>query len=756
MPSVAGDATRLLERLALRYAAVVHGAVGVSCGLVGLVSAEPAMRWRAAGLVALVIGWGGFYSWRLLRGSATWLVVADVAVVAFVAVNLGVTERLEVLAVGAGWVISWASFVCVSYQLHTSVRLGFGATVVVDLAIAVGAWRAAPQYWTGWVVGLIWLLVSAGLSRWLWVLVRRGGTLADQAAEETSRVRREREVATAVRADEQRAVRMLHDTSSTTLLMIGAGYVRPTDDWLPDQAARDLAALSRVPEVLPSKADRDLGQALREVTESSPLTIRLEGDSHISLPGDVVAALADAVHEALSNVLRHSGRRTATCRVSQPLGAVQIEVIDDGVGFHGAADARRGITHSIVETLQAVGGSAQFESQLGRGTTVRLLWQAKHRSEPTDEAAVWQANLAGSTTSGLHRQLRLATLIITAAVLYLLAPATLFSNRAEYDSIAVQLIAFGLLSLVFVTGAILFERDLSWGRWRWAAIAVIAAAGLLSASGVEHTAHALASNWFVGTAPWLALVVLGERLKEVVTVLAINHLIAIGRMLTLPVDGVETGYLAGMITSAGYPLAVAVATSLLASLAQQAAQQRRDAEEVRIADQLAAQTHERRQRRYAELSATAGPLLAGLADGTLDPQDESVRRRCAIEAARMRRIFAEHDETPDPLLHELRACADLADRRGVLVTLATAGTWAAPPLPVRRGLTEGPLMLLATAASQARITVSSTDGSLAVSVVADAPDIDVPLPVGHNVHLSTTRHDGLLWVEAQWASRSSQ
>jgi hypothetical protein len=552
---------------------------------------------------------------------------------------------------------------------------------------------------------------------------------------------------------------MLHDTSSTTLLMIGAGYVRPTDDWLPAQAARDLAALSRVPEVLPAQADRELGRALDEVIEQSPLTVSVEGNSRLQLPGDVVAAFADAVREALTNVLRHSGERTATCRVSQLIGGVQVEVIDNGVGFRGEAPSRRGIAHSIVETLQAVGGSARVESHPGGGTVVRLVWHADgpiQRPEPSkDEVAVWQADLAGSTTTGLHRQLRLATLIVTAAVLLLLAPAALFSNLTEYRSVVVQLIAFGLLSSVFVAGTVLFRRHLSWGRWRWAAIAVVVAAGLLSASGVEPTAHALASNWYVGTAPWLVLVVLGSRLKEVVAVLALHHLLAIARMLLFPIDGIVPGYLAGMITSAGYPVALAVATSLLASLARQAAQQRRDAEEVRIADQLAAQTHESRQRRYADLSATAGPLLAGLADGTLDPQDNAVRRRCAIEAARMRRIFAESDEVPDPLLHELRACADLADRRGVVVTLATAGTWAAPPLEVRRELTEVPLMVLATAASQARITVSSTDGSLAVSVVADAPDLDVPLPVDHNVHLSTTRCDGLVWVEAQWGADQS-
>ena len=36
------------------------------------------------------------------------------------------------------------------------------------------------------------------------------------------------------------------------------------------------------------------------------------------------------------------------------------------------------------------------------------------------------------------------------------------------------------------------------------------------------------------------------------------------------------------------------------------------------------------------------------AAGVLDPADERVRTRCAVEAGRMRRLFAEQDEVPDP------------------------------------------------------------------------------------------------------------
>lgn len=63
--------------------------------------------------------------------------------------------------------------------------------------------------------------------------------------------------------------------------------------------------------------------------------------------------------------------------------------------------------------------------------------------------------------------------------------------------------------------------------------------------------------------------------------------------------------------------------------------------------------------RFLPLDATSVPLLQGLADGSLTPDDPDITRACAIEAARMRRLFVEVD-VPDPLRHELTHRADVA------------------------------------------------------------------------------------------------
>jgi hypothetical protein len=172
-----------------------------------------------------------------------------------------------------------------------------------------------------------------------------------------------------------------------------------------------------------------------------------------------------------------------------------------------------------------------------------------------------------------------------------------------------------------------------------------------------------------------------------------------------------------------------------------------------VADRL----HASRQDRYDTVRRAVAPLLAGLASGELDPADPPTRHRCAVEASRLRRLFAETDDVPDPLLHELRACADVADRRGVLVDLQVRGRLPALDVAVRRALTEAPMHALAAARRQARITVVARSGEVAVSVLADGgsgePTGSAPAdPASAGPVVTVTAQEGgdRQWVEARW------
>ncbi|HEY0932971.1 MAG TPA: hypothetical protein VGD91_04425, partial [Trebonia sp.] len=162
---------------------------------------------------------------------------------------------------------------------------------------------------------------------------------------------------------------------------------------------------------------------------------------------------------------------------------------------------------------------------------------------------------------------------------------------------------------------------------------------------------------------------------------------------------------------------------------------------------------EARHARWVMLQESAAPLVAELAAGTADPGDPQVRNRCAVQAARLRRLLAEGDEVPGSLLHELHASADVAERRGVAVEIETAGPLPPVPGPARRVITDAAIAILTAAGSHARITLATVAAGIAVSFVADT-GAAVRLPAaGEGVFIDHQQDGGTLWAEARWNSR---
>lgn len=161
-----------------------------------------------------------------------------------------------------------------------------------------------------------------------------------------------------------------------------------------------------------------------------------------------------------------------------------------------------------------------------------------------------------------------------------------------------------------------------------------------------------------------------------------------------------------------------------------------------------------------------GYLMAALpivkaADGSQrvrssDPGDAEVRTQCAVEAARLRRLMAESDDSATPLLHELHASVDVAERRGVAVDIEVAGLLPDVPSSVRRAITDTVIAVLATAREHARITVTGGADAVVVSLVARSTALP-RLPAlagdaGPVVVVDMLDDDGDLWVEARWAA----
>jgi signal transduction histidine kinase len=132
--------------------------------------------------------------------------------------------------------------------------------------------------------------------------------------------------------------------------------------------------------------DLGLAEAIRSLTDGSPVPIRL-----LELPSGRLDSTAEAtayyvVAEALTNAQRHAHAEEITIRVAESGRALRIEVGDDGAG--GANERLGSGLEGLRDRVEAVGGALRIESLSGRGTLVRTdipLAGAKRRSVWTSD-----------------------------------------------------------------------------------------------------------------------------------------------------------------------------------------------------------------------------------------------------------------------------------------------------------------------------------------------------------------------------------
>ncbi|MCK1816993.1 hypothetical protein MTQ13_22395 [Streptomyces sp. XM4011] len=290
----------------------------------------------------------------------------------------------------------------------------------------------------------------------------------------------------------------------------------------------------------------------------------------------------------------------------------------------------------------------------------------------------------------------------------------------------------------------------------------LTAAVLLPLSGGGHPPGAALGALL--TAGWPAVLLLPDRGRPALLCGAVAHLVHAGAHLWpagAPDHRTTDGLVLGALTLLTVQLGCAALGLLLRArlaAARDRAARRQHAHRRAL---IAARLRSDRLARRAALSRTTVPLLSALADGRLDIADPDVRHRCAVEAARLRRLFAEHDNSGDPLVHEVLACAEGAERRGASVALAVRGAPVPLPRPVRRALTEPALLALALTRRTARVTVVRDPREVRIAVVTDhpgEPPAVPPLPdgrAGPRVRVTVLAGDGRLWLEAVCPVHSS-
>ena len=135
---------------------------------------------------------------------------------------------------------------------------------------------------------------------------------------------------------------------------------------------RDIALLLR-----PSMLD-DLGlipalewQA-REVSRRTGIKVEVTAENvPDSLPDDVRTCIYRVVQEALHNVSRHSGAKSAVIAVRDDAGSLSLSITDDGRGFDPERTRGLGML-GMEERVRQLGGRFEIKSAPGKGTTLRV------------------------------------------------------------------------------------------------------------------------------------------------------------------------------------------------------------------------------------------------------------------------------------------------------------------------------------------------------------------------------------------------
>ncbi|WP_020574989.1 sensor histidine kinase [Actinopolymorpha alba] len=275
------------------------------------------------------------------------------------------------------------------------------------------AWLAAAGLYAGHL-GIGQLLGEQGRPTVVQAVIVAGWTLVILVGAELLRIRHERleesrraqaaEAAGRVTEERLRIARELHDVvaHNISLINVQAGVALHLMDANPEQARTALTAIKQASKEALVELRSVLG-VLRQVDEPGPrqpapslrvltplvertrqagldVQVSIEGGPR-AIPSSVDVAAYRIIQEALTNVLRHAGARTAVVRVTYADRLLVVDVTDDGVGTPGvgagSAAGSGGANGSgtglagMRERVTALGGRLVAGPEPGGGFRVR-------------------------------------------------------------------------------------------------------------------------------------------------------------------------------------------------------------------------------------------------------------------------------------------------------------------------------------------------------------------------------------------------
>lgn len=300
--------------------------------------------------------------------SSPWYAVGD-AVVALALAMAGWIAGFDEFLVG-GYPASWLFIVAYTSNVRITAVAGLVASFVFALlhvAMDLGQTR---------VLGSVQFIVVAVVVGWAFDSLRERDRLRIEA--ETERAAAERELSDEVERSsrlEERTViaRQLHDSVLQTLKLISASAENPSE----------VRYLARVQERDLRRTINEYQSAHRDSFRARLLDARAEVEDRFRVEIEQVVkddaemderlqAVVSAAAEAMTNAARHSGVKNIDLFAEIRNGRLQVNVRDRGTGFDPSA-AGTGINGSIMQRIEAVGGTAEVKSGPGRGTEVQIV-----------------------------------------------------------------------------------------------------------------------------------------------------------------------------------------------------------------------------------------------------------------------------------------------------------------------------------------------------------------------------------------------
>ena len=276
---------------------------------------------------------------------------------------------------------------------YTSRRDGWIAAGIIGLtavlvAVAIGEDVAGDTVFIGGILLAVWGAAT---------VVRSRQELAGALAARTVELEHEREENARLAVAEERAriARELHDVvaHNVSIMVVQAGAERraigaerpATTEALTtiettgraalDEMRRLLGMLRRSDDELalaPQPSLRHLPDLVEQVREAGmPVDLRIQGEPRPIAPGIDLSAYR-IVQEALTNALKHAGPARARVTVRYGVGALEIEIADDGAG--DVDEGQPGGGHGLVgmrERVALFGGDLAAGRRRGGGYAVR-------------------------------------------------------------------------------------------------------------------------------------------------------------------------------------------------------------------------------------------------------------------------------------------------------------------------------------------------------------------------------------------------